>query len=50
METSAYPARTLRFGTFELDSRAGIAAWCSVHLQDQPFQILLLLLDRLANL
>jgi tetratricopeptide (TPR) repeat protein/DNA-binding winged helix-turn-helix (wHTH) protein len=48
MEISAHPARTLRFGTFELDARAGELRkhGVRVHLQDQPFQILLLLLDR----
>jgi tetratricopeptide (TPR) repeat protein/DNA-binding winged helix-turn-helix (wHTH) protein len=48
METSADPVRTLRFGIFELDSRAGELRkhGVRVHLQDQPFQILLLLLNR----
>ena len=52
METSAYPARTLRFGTFELDARAGELRkhGVRVHLQDQPFQILLLLLERPGEL
>jgi len=52
METSADPVRTLRFGTFELDSRAGELRkhGVRVHLQDQPFQILLLLLNRPGEL
>jgi len=52
MEISAHPARTLRFGAFELDARAGELRKHGVrlHLQDQPFQILLLLLDRPGEL
>jgi len=48
METSADPVRILRFGIFELDSRVGELRkhGVRVHLQDQPFQILLLLLNR----
>jgi eukaryotic-like serine/threonine-protein kinase len=52
METSADPVRTLRFGIFELDSRAGELRkhGVRVHFQDQPFQILLLLLNRPGEL
>jgi DNA-binding winged helix-turn-helix (wHTH) protein/TolB-like protein len=52
MEISAHPVRTLRFGTFDLDARAGELRkhGVRVHLQDQPFQILLLLLDRPGEL
>ena len=42
------PARTLRFGDFELDVRAGELRkhGVRIRLQDQSFQILLMLLDR----
>lgn len=52
METSAHPPRTLRFGTFELDACAGELRKHGVrlHLQDQPFRILLLLVDRPGEL
>jgi DNA-binding winged helix-turn-helix (wHTH) protein/tetratricopeptide (TPR) repeat protein len=52
MQTSVYSLRTLRFGVFELDSRAGELRkhGVRVHLQDQPFQILLLLLNRPGEL
>jgi DNA-binding winged helix-turn-helix (wHTH) protein/tetratricopeptide (TPR) repeat protein len=52
MEATARPARVLRFGVFEVDMQScelrkhGIR----IRLQDQPFQILLILLERPGEL
>ena len=46
MKSSAGPARVVRFGPFEADLRAGQLRkhGIKIKLQDQPFQILALLL------
>src|SRR5215469_6837159 len=52
MEASPQPARTLRFGVFELDPRVAELRkhGVRVRLQEQPFQILSLLLEHPGGL
>jgi DNA-binding winged helix-turn-helix (wHTH) protein/tetratricopeptide (TPR) repeat protein len=52
METVSHRFRALRFGIFDLDACAGELRkhGIRVHLQDQPFQILMLLLSRPGEL
>lgn len=52
MHTGKPSKEVLRFGTFELDSRAGELRkkGVKIKLQDQPFQVLLLLLERQGEL
>ena len=47
MPNSAFASRSIRFGAFELDLRAGELRkhGSKIRLQEQPFQILMLLLE-----
>ena len=49
---SSSPVRIVRFGVFELDSRTGELRkrGTRIHLQDHPFQILAMLLERAGDL
>ena len=52
METSAVHNRIVRFGTFEVDVRSGELrrSGLKIKLQDQPFQLLAVLLERPGDL
>ena len=52
MTEPASPARLARFGVFELDSRTGELRkrGTRVHLQEQPFQVLAMLVERAGDL
>src|SRR5581483_7642734 len=52
MDTSAHLSRTITFGVFEVDARAAELRkhGTRIHLQEQPFHILMLLLERPGEL
>ena len=52
MQTTGLHNRIVRFGTFEVDLRTGEVhrSGLKVKLQDQPFQVLAMLLERAGEL